>query len=122
MTTEVLNPGAYAPEKLVTEETNLNLELATLCNLERASDVSMRETVNDVVKLSELLKDALSYYLIAKPEEKDKIIRVIFSELSISDNTLQYRCKKGFVSLSSRFIALGELTESGMEHDRSYHA
>ena len=68
------------------------------------------ETVNDVIKLSELLKNTLPYYSFANPNEKDKIIRVIFSELIVSDNTLQYKCKKGFQSLSSRFIAVGDPT------------
>jgi len=104
----LLKTGAYTPEKLVVEEASLNLELTALCDTEKASDVSMRETVNDVVKLSELLKNSLPYYSNANPDEKDKIIRVIFSELIISENTLDYKCRKGFQSLSNRFIAYGD--------------
>ena len=104
----LLKTGAYTPEKLVAEEATLNLELTSQCEAEVTSDVSMRETIKDVVKLSELLKDALPWYSIAKPEEKDLMIRVIFSELSISENSMRYKCKKGFQALSSRFIPYGD--------------
>ena len=106
----LLKTGAYTPEKLVADEASLNHELTILCNAEIASDVSMRETVQEVVKLSELLRNALPYYFQAKPEEKEEIIRVIFSELSLSENTLQYKCRKGFQTLSSRFLADCDLT------------
>ena len=67
----------------------------------------MRETVRDTIKLSELLKEALPYYSFANPQEKERIIEVIFSELSLSENTLQYKCAKGFQALASRFIPSG---------------
>ncbi len=63
----------------------------------------MQETIKDVVKLSELLEDAAITYSSANPSEKEKIIRVIFSELTLTENTLQYKCKKRFVALQSRF-------------------
>lgn len=100
----LLKTGAYTPEKLVLEEAALNHELNTLSNEEIASDVSMQETVREVVKLSELLKKALPYYSFGNPQEKEKVIRIIFSELSVSENTLEYKCTKGFEALSSRFI------------------
>ncbi len=101
----LLKTGAYTPEKLVSEETNLNIELTVLCETEMTSDASMRETIKEVVKLSELIKNLLPHYSFAKPEQKDRMIRIIFSELTLSENTLQYKCKKGFEALSSRFIA-----------------
>ncbi len=64
----------------------------------------MAETIKDVVKLSELLANAAAIYDLAKPQEKEQIIRVIFSELTLTENTLQYKCKKGFVALQNRFI------------------
>jgi site-specific DNA recombinase len=100
----LLKSGAYTPEKLVAEETTLNHELVALSEAEIASDVSMQETIKDVVKLSELLENAAVVYSLAEPEEKEKIIRVIFSELTLSQNTLEYKCKKGFAALQSRFI------------------
>ena len=40
----------------------------------------------------------------ADPCEKERIIRVIFSELTLSENTLNYRCKNGFAALAGRFV------------------
>lgn len=101
----LLKTGAYTPEQLVTEEAKLNLELDILKRAEDVSDVSMRETIKDVEKLSELLKGAYPIYHLAKPAEKDRIIRIIFSELALSENTLEYKCKNGFQALASRFVA-----------------
>ena len=106
----LLKTGAYTPEKLVMEEARLNLELNTLNEAEAISDVSMAETVKEVVKLSELLKTVVPYYSIAKHEEKEQVIRTIFSELTLTENTLQYKCRKGFVALQNRFVASGDLT------------
>lgn len=72
----------------------------------------MHETMKDVQKLSELLKDVIPYYDFAKPHEKEKIIRVIFSELYVSKNTLNYKCKKGFECFENRFVALCDPTEN----------
>jgi hypothetical protein len=63
-----------------------------------------------VVKLSELLKTVVPYYSIAKPEKKERVIRTIFSELTLTENTLQYKCRKGSVALQSRFVASGDPT------------
>ena len=51
-----------------------NLELDALKQAEDVSDISIRETVKDVEKLSELLKGAYPVYHLAKPEEKERII------------------------------------------------
>ncbi len=108
----LLKTGAYTPEKLAAEETGLNAELVALSEAEIVSDVSMQETVREVVKLSELLKNSMSYYSFANPQEKEQIIKVIFSELTLTENTLEYQCKNGFKALASRFVALGDPTEN----------
>jgi hypothetical protein len=117
----LLRTGAYTPEMLVVEETKLSSGLAALCDTETASDVSMRETVRDVVSLSELLKNAAVVYYSATPEEKEAIIRVIFSELTLSRKTVNYKCKNGFAALASRFISvcdpIGWLSELCKQHD-----
>jgi site-specific DNA recombinase len=100
----LLKTGAYSAENLVAEEATLNLKLTALCDAETASDISMRETVNDAVRLSELLKNGYTYYSFANPEEKEKIIRVIFSELKLSGDTLEYQCRNGFQALARRFV------------------
>ncbi len=99
----LLRSGVYTPELLAAEDAKLNLELELLKNEEDASDVSMRETVKEIVKLSELLENVAVVYDLAKPQEKDRIIRIIFSELTLSGNTLQYKVKKGFEPLAARF-------------------
>jgi site-specific DNA recombinase len=106
----LLRTGVYTAETLAAEEAHLNLDLTSLRDAEEASDISMEETVKDVIKLSELLKDGLVYYRIAKHCEKDQIIRVIFSELSLSGNVLEYKCKKGFEPLAARFVTPCDLT------------
>ena len=102
--TELLTAGAYTPGSFVLEQKKLEKELADLQSKEQVSDEAMRETVREIIKLSELLIDGLIYYSLANPEEKDAAIRVIFSELTINGETLQYKCRNGFKALSSRFI------------------
>ena len=106
----LLKTGAYSAEALVAEDVRLNAELSTLCDAERTSDVSMRETIKDVVRLSELLKNVYLYYENATPQEKERIIKIIFSELTISGDTLNYKCKNGFKALESRFVPLYDPT------------
>jgi site-specific DNA recombinase len=101
---DLLKTGAYTPERLVADESKLNNELTNLKKLEDASDIAMRATVKEVVLLSELLKDLYPYYQNAFPNEKEEIITHIFSELSLSGDTLKYKCKNGFRALESRFV------------------
>lgn len=108
----LLKTGVYSPEALLEEENKLNDELISLQGEEQVSDIAMHETMKDVQKLSELVKDVVPYYNFANPYEKEKIIRVIFSELSISQNTLNYKVKKGFECFENRFVALGDPTEN----------
>ena len=98
----LLRSGAYAPEKLASEEASLNLNLKSLCEDGGASNVSMTETIKDVMKLSELLKDTIPQYSLANPKEKEQILKVIFSELTLSGTDLKFKTKNGFQSLESR--------------------
>ena len=101
----LLKTGVYTPEALMEEERRLEQELALLKDEEDTSNVAMHEAFKDVIKLSELLKNAYSYYENANSREKEEIIRIVFSELTVSGDTLQYRCKNGFQALESRFVA-----------------
>ena len=100
----LLKAGVYTPESYVEEEARLSTELNALCVEEQVSDASMRETVKDVILLSELLKNVAEVYDYATPQIEDKIIRVIFTELTIGENTFDYQCTTGFKPLSNRFI------------------
>lgn len=106
----LLKTGVYTPEGLIEEEEKLNDELSELQNEEQASDVAMHETMKEVQKLSELIKNVAIYYQFAKPHEKEQIVRVIFSELYISQDTLQFKVKKGFEAFENRFVALCDPT------------
>lgn len=98
----LLRVGAYTPEKYIEEEQRLMEELEHWRIDEEAIDLSMSETIKDVIKLSELLNDAYFIYLKANSSEKDPILRNIFSELIISENTLKTKCKKGLQALEIR--------------------
>ena len=71
--------------------------------------------------LSELLKRVIPLYDVAIPEEQDTIARTVISELTLSQDTAQYKVKSGFVALESRFIAVSGLatwlSELPMHHD-----
>ena len=102
---DLLKTGAYTPEAIVAEYTKLNFELTSLQEEEKVSDVAIQETVKDVIKLSELIKNLYIHYENATPHEKEAIIKELFSELTINGNTLQYQCTRGFQPLAHRFIA-----------------
>jgi site-specific DNA recombinase len=104
----LLKTGVYTPEGLIEEENKLNDELLALQDKEQVSDVAMHETMKDVQKLSELVKNVIPYYKFAKPHEKEQIVRVIFSELYVAENALEYKCKKGFQCFENRFLAVCE--------------
>ena len=108
----LLKTGVYTPETLLEEEEKLNTQLSELQSQEQASDVAMHETMKDVTKLSELIKNVVPYYQFANPHEKEEIIRIIFSELYVSQNTLQYSLQKGFEPFKSRSVALCDPTGS----------
>lgn len=102
----LLKSGVYTPESFIEEENRLNDKLSELKTSEDISDVSMQETMKDIVKLSELLKSAYSYYSFADSREKEQIIRIIFSELFVSGNTFKYNLKKGFEPFEKRLLSV----------------
>lgn len=104
---QLLKSAVYTPEMLVQEETALNTELSRLQDDEQTSDLSMEKVVEDVQKLSELLKHSLEYYSNAKSLEKEQMAKLIFSELFVSENALQYHCKSGFQVLNNHPLLLG---------------
>ena len=108
----LLKTGAYSPEDYIAEETKLANELADLQQSEQLSDFVMHEVIKDIVKLSELLKDAYVVYQKADHREKEEIMKIIFSELKLSENNLTYQCTKGFEPLKNRFVPMGDPTEN----------
>ncbi|MPZ29540.1 MAG: hypothetical protein GEV13_00845 [Rhodospirillales bacterium] len=98
----LLRTGAYSAEGLVAEEEQLNLQLDRM--REDAIHMPIEATINDTFKLSELIKSVAVSYSLANPSEKDQIVRVMFSELALSESSLSYQCKNGFRPLAARFL------------------
>ena len=107
---QLLKSGVYTPEMLLEEESRLNTDLNKIQDEEIISDLSMQAVMEDVLKLSELLNNGSTYYLNAKSPEKEQVVRIIFSELYVSGNTLQYKCKKGFMALENRSLLVCDPT------------
>jgi site-specific DNA recombinase len=107
----LLQAGAYTPEALATEERKLKRELAELESKEHESTMmpTDAEVVRDTRKVSELLKNAVLAYDLASPTEKEEFIRILFSELGLGENTLEYQCTNAFKPLESRFVASSAL-------------
>jgi len=99
----LLKAGVYTPESMVTEEESLNKQLLAIEDKNGLSGAKIKEGVANLLELSELLKSLYFYYENANPHEKEQIIRILFSELTLSENSLKYKCKKGFSALESRF-------------------
>lgn len=116
----LLNAGVYTPHTLIEEENNLNNKLSELQSEEQCSDLSMHETIKDTVKLLELLKTLYLHYEKANLQDKEIIVKNIFLELSISQNTLKYKCKNGFKALENRFIPVGDQTTWLLELQKSH--
>ena len=104
----LLQSGVYTPETFMDEEQKLETDLKQLKTDEEVSDVAMRELMKDVVTLSELLKNVVPVYDFANPHEKERIVKVIFSELFIAQDTLVYKVKKGFDAFDDRMSAICE--------------
>lgn len=64
-----------------------------------------------VASLSELLNDAKTHYDLAKPHKQDALLRTVFSELTLSENALEYKCRNGFKALESRLVDFSEPTD-----------
>ena len=108
----LLKTTAYSPEDYLAEESKVQKELDFLIQKEQISEEAMSAVIKEVIYLSELVQDTYLYYLNANSAEKDEIIRKIFSELYYSQEGLVYKCKEGFIPLSSRFETECDPTEN----------
>lgn len=101
----LLNVGTYSPEELKAEQEKLEAGISLLMNEEQISEEVMREVIKDVEIISELLKNVTVYWDFADLYEKDEIVRIIFSELSIFENELKYKLNTGFKPFENRFVS-----------------
>jgi site-specific DNA recombinase len=108
-TLNFLKTGVYSPETLIAEKERLQRQIEKFRFTEEVSDQAMMETIKEVSKLSELLKTLVFQSEIPKPHEKEGIIRIMFSELSIFNNVLLYKANPEFKPFENRFIRSGAL-------------
>ncbi|HEY4513066.1 MAG TPA: recombinase family protein [Candidatus Paceibacterota bacterium] len=108
----LLKNGVYSGEDYLAEEADIAQKVENIRKEEENCDVSMREVVKDVVFLSELLEDAYLYYTLAKAPEKQRIITKIFSELTVSEETMKYKCRNGFKVLENKKSLLCDLNDT----------
>ncbi len=106
----LLKAGVYTPEAYVVEETRLNRELLALSQHKNTASPDHQELAQSLLSVSELLKNVAVAYSNSKSHEKDGIVRTIFSELTLSENTFDYQCTKGFKPFSDRFVPGSDLT------------
>jgi len=106
----LLKSGAYTPEALVQEQQKLETMLNTMLGEEFISEAAMTELVKDVILFSELLENAETVYIKSNPHQKEQIIRLIFSELFVAQDMLEYKIKKGLEPFDDRISALCDPT------------
>lgn len=96
---ELLRSGVYSPESYIEEEERLLRELNDTNQREMISQEALHETVKDAIKLSELLNDLVVNYVCANSTEKAEIVRFLFSELTMSEDTFGCRLKNEYRAL-----------------------
>ncbi|MBL7773419.1 MAG: recombinase family protein [Chitinophagaceae bacterium] len=101
---DLLQSGVYTPEKFAKEISSLQNQLDQLQNAEVISDEAMAETIKQVTILSELLKSLILQDIICNQQDKEKLVRFIFSELSIHENTLLFKVNPGFKLFENRIV------------------
>lgn len=102
----LLKTGVYTPQAIVDEERKLETAISNISNLEHVSVQEIQEAVQNVYKLSELLKDFIPQWEFANSHEKQDLLKIMFSELSISEKTMDYKVTNGLVPIQSRFFSL----------------
>lgn len=102
----LLKGGVYSPESFIEEVDRLNEELLTMQTQGVLSDEEQVENLHRAKKLSELLKSLTELYRFVKTEEKEEIVRNIYSELFFSENTLKTKVHSGFECLERRLVLL----------------
>jgi site-specific DNA recombinase len=108
----LLKAGAYTPVGYIEEDTRISNEIQLLLKEEVVSEEAMLETMKDIVTLSELLKNITGYYEHAKTPEREKIARIIFSELYMTEDTLKFKLTTGMKPFESKLLSVCDPTEN----------
>lgn len=103
----LLKSGAYTPDQLASERERLSGKIDAASKAEPVEEASVQKVIDDVVELSELVKNVAGLYEIVKTRRREQIVRNIFSELLVSENTLEYNVNSGFEFLKTRAVLMG---------------
>lgn len=101
----LLRNGTFTPAELTEERDRLEAELDEFQDKEQISETAMRDLMKDVIRLSELLNTASTLFELANPHEKEKIAKLVFSELQMSENTLEFNLQTGLEPFENRILA-----------------
>ncbi len=99
----LLRAGTYKPEELTAEESKIDDEISKLMTEEQVSEEAMRATIKEVRTISELLKNVTAQWDFADLYEKEEITKIMFSELLVSENRLEYKLTIGMKPFENRF-------------------
>ncbi|MGE0637669.1 MAG: recombinase family protein [Bacteroidia bacterium] len=105
----LLQTGAYSPSEYMEAVEALSRDIYRLQTEEhnlRHSPVIIKEAM---CTLSELIENLYLLYVNAKPEETEGITQSLFSELSISENTLKIQYKRGIDAVKNYFFVTSPL-------------
>lgn len=97
----LLITGTFTPEAFAGELEKLQLELAETDSETSLDPIKIRETLDDIKSVSELLETLCFYWEHMKSDEKDAFARIFFSELAVQEKTFNFRPKSPFVSFIS---------------------
>ena len=103
----LLRSGVYTPDSYVEEEQRILREQADVDGETAVSEADLHDAIADATKLSELLKFLTVYYEDAKSPEKEGVVRCLFSELTLSENTFGYSLKSEFQLLERHSAVSG---------------
>lgn len=108
----LLRTGAFTPEEYNAEMIRLQTDLKHLQEQEQSSDEAMMALVEDVVKFSELIKNVVVIYDFATSHEKDRIAKILISELYVDQNSVTFQPKEEIASFFNRENAVCDPTEN----------
>jgi DNA invertase Pin-like site-specific DNA recombinase len=102
----------YDTETIVSEQQKLEKQLTELeMPSAQPTEAELIERKEATYELSELVKNAQVSYKKGKLCEKENFSTLIFSELTLSENTLKFKCLNGFKSLEDHNWSVGDPTD-----------
>ena len=108
----LLRHETYTPEEYTKQVRLLRKNLEIEREKESTSDEAMAALVDDVVKLSELIKNVVPIYDYANSHEKEAIARILISELYVDENNLGYSPMLHLQGFINQENAIGDPTEN----------